>query len=667
MTNTPSTVKPANPEVSCIFYSQNNLYDLGNFRVEFKQCTCRIQKENGIGIILSKRKNSESNEEGYVLLNDITIIDETKTKESVALATGWGDQATKQPGLMVNSLSSNCSISRMPIVSELSEWKITFNQIPEYVPKSGGQFTGDVLVGNPEKRENAGVLLGKNGDLVTVHNNAEGNLFGKGLEVSYNNWQGANQNVLQFWANPSRINEFDQTFQIGYLESTKNVPSPVHWMQMFQSNSIFSIGGWFEGKGTGEGFKQGDKFRVIDGNAEIDGELRAKNIKVSESIFENGIRLATQTWVNNAITGLGSNGTNISNLESKGQGDVKTGRSVWDDGIHTYNTHTINKNKPAGLGYGSSIVWGRGTKGSAELMAGWTSGDQNHLYYRSLRDVSDNWWDWKRIYHTGYKPTAKDVGALAINAKARDSDKLDGIDASGFVRKGVDAANSWNNEYLIFSRQHADNVDAISYNDASNGFYFNADRAKNNSSANANVYVGDLYADGTSYYGDRKKMFLFSDDWLRLNPSNDFANGIYCGTRVLRTDGQLEVGVSGRYFKVSNRGTVTAAGNITAYSDRRLKNAIKPVKESFLEKIVQLKPSYYRWKDTTQEQTRQLGFIAQDLINVFPEWVHKNGRHYSVSYDKMGAVLAVKGIQELFEELERVKLQLKELQYAATY
>lgn len=54
---------------------------------------------------------------------------------------------------------------------------------------------------------------------------------------------------------------------------------------------------------------------------------------------------------------------------------------------------------------------------------------------------------------------------------------------------------------------------------------------------------GDIYANGTRIMGDGKEMIKFDDAWLRFNPANEFANGIYFGTSaVVRTDGILRVG-----------------------------------------------------------------------------------------------------------------------------
>ncbi len=158
-----------------------------------------------------------------------------------------------------------------------------------------------------------------------------------------------------------------------------------------------------------------------------------------------------------------------------------------------------------------------------------------------------------------------------------------------------------------------------------------------------------------------KPILSFADTWIRLNPTNAFTSGIYCGNTTLRTDGTLEIGANGSAFKVSPTGTVTAAGNITGNSDIRLKKEVQPLEERVLDKILKLSPSTYKWKDAKMEQTTQLGFIAQDVEAQFPEWVHKGEDNLSLSYDKMGAVLAVKGVQELHDEISKLKSELNEM------
>lgn len=68
--------------------------------------------------------------------------------------------------------------------------------------------------------------------------------------------------------------------------------------------------------------------------------------------------------------------------------------------------------------------------------------------------------------------------------------------------------------------------------------------------------TGDIYSNGTYFYGDSQAIVQFSDEWLRLNPSGHFSSGIYAGTGVLRTDGTLQVGASGATFYAASGGNV---------------------------------------------------------------------------------------------------------------
>ncbi len=71
--------------------------------------------------------------------------------------------------------------------------------------------------------------------------------------------------------------------------------------------------------------------------------------------------------------------------------------------------------------------------------------------------------------------------------------------------------------------------------------------------------TGNQYFNGQFIEGDGKEMFRYSDGWLRINEDNDFGSGIYCGTGILRTDGEFQVGGSGQYAKITSVGAATFA------------------------------------------------------------------------------------------------------------
>jgi hypothetical protein len=53
------------------------------------------------------------------------------------------------------------------------------------------------------------------------------------------------------------------------------------------------------------------------------------------------------------------------------------------------------------------------------------------------------------------------------------------------------------------------------------------------------------------------------DDWLGLNDDGSHVAGVYFGSSIVRTDGQLQVGTSGAKFLVDASGNMTFAGSIT--------------------------------------------------------------------------------------------------------
>lgn len=78
---------------------------------------------------------------------------------------------------------------------------------------------------------------------------------------------------------------------------------------------------------------------------------------------------------------------------------VETGRNSYSSGVYTYNVNNNTLGGSTPTNYWSVLDWGNGAGGSVQLAGNWTSnGDE--LWYRSLRDVADDWYDWKEILHS---------------------------------------------------------------------------------------------------------------------------------------------------------------------------------------------------------------------------------------------------------------------------
>lgn len=108
---------------------------------------------------------------------------------------------------------------------------------------------------------------------------------------------------------------------------------------------------------------------------------------------------------------------------------------------------------------------------------------------------------------------------------------------------------------------------------------------------------------------------------------------------------------SDKYSTFSAAGDFTSAGNVTAYSDERLKKDWAPVAEDFIERLATVRHGSYTRIDGGQ---RQAGVSAQDMMAVLPESV-VNGEYLSLAYGNAALVACVELSQRVLELQEKLK------------
>ena len=99
-------------------------------------------------------------------------------------------------------------------------------------------------------------------------------------------------------------------------------------------------------------------------------------------------------------------------------------------------------------------------------------------------------------------------------------------------------------------------------------------------------------------------------------------------------------------------GSFTATGNITAYSDERLKENVETI-EGALDKVSQMRGVTYNYKSELNDGQRGTGVIAQEMQQVMPEVV-EDGEYLSVAYGNIVGVL-IEAVKELKAELDQCK------------
>jgi hypothetical protein len=112
--------------------------------------------------------------------------------------------------------------------------------------------------------------------------------------------------------------------------------------------------------------------------------------------------------------------------------------------------------------------------------------------------------------------------------------------------------------------------------------------------------------------------------------------------------------------------TVFSVNPLNTSSDERLKKNIQSINGG-LQKIMDMKPVSYQWKNEKIDTKTHLGFLAQDLEKVVPEVVsvpqsdsRNEQEFYGVSYSEIIPVL-VKAVQEQQEIIKGLKAEISEL------
>jgi hypothetical protein len=146
-----------------------------------------------------------------------------------------------------------------------------------------------------------------------------------------------------------------------------------------------------------------------------------------------------------------------------------------------------------------------------------------------------------------------------------------------------------------------------------------------------------------------------SNDGVRIQ--NEGSNGHYWNLYTSNTTGDFE------FFKQGiKRATINQTnGAYTAISDARFKKNVSDL-PGVMEKVMQLQAKTYQFNDVPSERYFT-GFIAQELEQVFPEFVFYGGDDqvtYTVDYGGM-SVIALKAIQEQQAEIEAQQREIEAL------
>lgn len=209
----------------------------------------------------------------------------------------------------------------------------------------------------------------------------------------------------------------------------------------------------------------------------------------------------------------------------------------------------------------------------------------------------------------------------------------------------------------------------VFYDYDNTGYY--VDAASNSNFNTISVQGGTNNFNGITYFRTNNGGYLGSTDSAKLQAYSDSNNaafmsfhkgGHYAVNFGLDADNVMRLGgwsASSNRWQLDMSGNMTVAGDVTAYSDSRVKENVVTVDKA-LEKVNALRGVYYNRTDSEDKKTK-LGVIAQEILEVVPEVVGQdNDGMYNVSYGNL-AGLFIEAIKEQQTQIENQQSQIDEL------
>ncbi len=176
------------------------------------------------------------------------------------------------------------------------------------------------------------------------------------------------------------------------------------------------------------------------------------------------------------------------------------------------------------------------------------------------------------------------------------------------------------------------------------------------------LYIDVLSSNRPLIYGEFDNNLLRIHGDFEVNNSNgnvirvDDTNG-----NLVMNFGRLGVGIQPGNFKLNVNGTAAKStpGDWAGNSDARLKKDVLPLdSQVMLNKVLAMQGVFYEWNDDKTGIDRpegvQIGFIAQDLQEVWPEKINEDEQGYlHTAYGDYDPILveAIKAQQKIIDDL----------------
>jgi hypothetical protein len=259
--------------------------------------------------------------------------------------------------------------------------------------------------------------------------------------------------------------------------------------------------------------------------------------------------------------------------------------------------------------------------------------------------------------------TARTIGGVSFNGSANID--LPGVNTAGNQNTTGSSASCTGNSATATTLQTARTINGVSFNGSANITVADATKLPLAGGTMTGLLVGSPSVGNNVNTNNDTGSFSVRSDSANAASISFHRTGAFAINMGLGTDNVFRIGgwsATASAFQMGSTGDLTMAGNVTAYSDERLKKDWAELPSDFIERLATVKSGTYTRIDSG---TRQAGSSAQDWQNLLPEVVQTGSdedKTLSLAYGNAALVAAVelaKVVVELKAELQSIKQQLR--------
>jgi hypothetical protein len=254
--------------------------------------------------------------------------------------------------------------------------------------------------------------------------------------------------------------------------------------------------------------------------------------------------------------------------------------------------------------------------------------------------------------------TARTLGGVSFDGSANIN--LPGVNSAGNQNTTGSSASCTGNAATATTLQTARTINGVSFNGSANITVADSTKLPLGGGTMTGTLAGKTTSGADVNTNNDTGSFSVRGDASNAASMSFHRSGAFAINMGLGTDNVFRIGgwsATVNAFQMASNGDLTMAGNVTAYSDERLKKDWAATPTGFIKALVDSKHGTYTRIDSGE---RQAGVSAQDLQKAFPELVSvgtDNEQTLSVAYGN-AALLAV---IELAKEVAELRAEIKAL------